>query len=428
MSRALRLRLVDLACVAAACLLLPSTPWGDPGVLGIVLLTVAIGFSNTALIHVTVARQRVSFTLTEGLIAGAYLMAPGSWIILPAVVGLVPMLVINKSSVLKIQHNVAQYIVATSVASFVVAALHGTIPACVVGMAAWWVASQIMSAIPLSIMGGESLRKMLFEDAALQAVHATGTTSIGLLAAWLTINAPFGLLGLLVPIVLLWISFDEQTSKSGEARLFAELARGHAGGDDVADPPLVVTPVLVDDGAVLGRERRQLVQRHEVLDLAAVQVFQMRAHQCRHALRRGTGGVEQRERLLVGFLRDAQADRVEDLLLRREVVIEARAADADGLGDVAHADGRVAVAREGARSGGDDLGPPRPGRSCHTGPFRSSRLSTWPCESTGSSATTCTAFGTLNAASRSRQNAMIPAGSGSAPGRGTTNAVTASDQ
>src|SRR5690348_9249207 len=226
LSRALHLRAVDLLCVAAACLLLPSTPWGHPSVVGFVLLTIAIGFSNTALIHVTVARQRVSFTLTEGLLAGAYLMSPGSWIIVPAVVGLVPMLVINKSSVLKIQHNVAQYIVATAVASFVVTALGATIPACIVGMAAWWVASQVMSAIPLSIVGGESFRKMLFEDAALQSVHAGGTTSIGLLAAWLLVHAPFGLLGLLVPVVLLWISFDEQTSKSGEARLFAELARG----------------------------------------------------------------------------------------------------------------------------------------------------------------------------------------------------------
>jgi len=163
-SRAWRLRAVDLLCVAAAALLLPSTPWGHPSVVGFALLVVAIGFSNTALIHVTVARQRVSFTLTEGLIAGAYLMSPGSWIIVPAVVGLIPMLVINKSSALKVQHNVAQYIVATAVASYVVNALNNTIPACIVGMAAWWVASQIMSAIPLSIMSGEGFAKMICDQ------------------------------------------------------------------------------------------------------------------------------------------------------------------------------------------------------------------------------------------------------------------------
>jgi hypothetical protein len=93
-------------------------------------------------------------------------------------------------------------------------------------MATWWLTNQVMSAVPLSIVGGESFHRMVIEDAPLQVVHAAGTTSIGLLAAWLMIHAPFGLLGLLVPVVLLWISFDEQTSRSGEARLFAELARG----------------------------------------------------------------------------------------------------------------------------------------------------------------------------------------------------------
>ncbi|MDQ1485761.1 MAG: hypothetical protein QOJ62_1454 [Actinomycetota bacterium] len=226
MSRPNRLRIADIGAVCATALLLPLTPWGHPGFFGLALLTIVVGVSNTALIHVTIARQRVSFTLTEGFVAGAYLMAPGAWIIVATVVGLIPMLVINKSSLLKIQHNVAQYIVATTLATFVVVHLHGSIPACVVGMAMWWIANQVMSAVPLSIMGGESFRKMLYEDASLQIVHAAGTTSMGLLASWLLIHAPFGLLGLLVPVMLLWISFDEQTSRSGEARLFAELARG----------------------------------------------------------------------------------------------------------------------------------------------------------------------------------------------------------
>jgi hypothetical protein len=35
-----------------------------------------------------------------------------------------------------------------------------------------------------------------------------------------------GLLGLLVPLARLWSSYDEQTRRTAEARLFAELARG----------------------------------------------------------------------------------------------------------------------------------------------------------------------------------------------------------
>jgi hypothetical protein len=39
-------------------------------------------------------------------------------------------------------------------------------------------------------------------------------------------TAPLGLLGLLVPLALLWSSYDQQTRRTAEARLFAELARG----------------------------------------------------------------------------------------------------------------------------------------------------------------------------------------------------------
>jgi hypothetical protein len=39
-------------------------------------------------------------------------------------------------------------------------------------------------------------------------------------------TAPLGLLGLMVPLALLWSSYDQQTRRSQEARLFAELAAG----------------------------------------------------------------------------------------------------------------------------------------------------------------------------------------------------------
>ena len=53
-----------------------------------------------------------------------------------------------------------------------------------------------------------------------------GNSSIGLLAAFLAMTAPLGLLGLMVPLALLWSSYDQQTRRSQEARLFAELAAG----------------------------------------------------------------------------------------------------------------------------------------------------------------------------------------------------------
>ena len=65
----------------------------------------------------------------------------------------------------------------------------------------------------------------MWASAPLAAVHSAGTSSIGLLAAWLAEHAPLGLFGLVVPLLLLWLSYDEQTARAAEARLFAELAR-----------------------------------------------------------------------------------------------------------------------------------------------------------------------------------------------------------
>jgi hypothetical protein len=226
MSPALRLRLVAIAAMAASIPALVATPWGHAGWLAIPLLVGALALADLAPITITIARQRVTFTMTEGVLAGAFLIAPGAWVVAAMCLGLVPALVRQRSSVLKAQYNLSQYFVASTLAAFAVMRLHGTIPAVVIGIVIWWMVDQVMSAVPLSIIGGESLRVMIFEDAAVYAVHAAGTASVGLLASWLLIHAPFGLLGLLVPIVLLWSAFDEQMSKSGEARLFAELARG----------------------------------------------------------------------------------------------------------------------------------------------------------------------------------------------------------
>lgn len=54
--------------------------------------------------------------------------------------------------------------------------------------------------------------------------------AFGLLAAFLTFEAPLGLLGLLLPMALLWSSYGQQTRRGAEARLFAELTRDQVRG------------------------------------------------------------------------------------------------------------------------------------------------------------------------------------------------------
>lgn len=226
MSPTWRLRLVAVLAIGASLPLAAATHWGHPALWALPLLITLVAAANILRISITVARIRVTFTMTEGVLAGAFLLAPGWWIVPATCLGLFPALLRQRSSPLKVFYNLAQYFLTGTLAAYTAVHLHGGVVACAAAMAIWWMTDQVMSAIPLSIMGRQSLRAMIFEDAGVYAVHAAGTTSVGLLASWLMVHAPFGLLGLLVPVFLLWVAFDEQTSKSAEARLFAELARG----------------------------------------------------------------------------------------------------------------------------------------------------------------------------------------------------------
>jgi hypothetical protein len=76
----------------------------------------------------------------------------------------------------------------------------------------------------------------------LSLVHFAAVASLGLLGAWLAVNAPAGLLGLIVPLGLLWWSYRQQTQRASEATLYAELARGQeqVGGSADASAEVVV--------------------------------------------------------------------------------------------------------------------------------------------------------------------------------------------
>ena len=80
-------------------------------------------------------------------------------------------------------------------------------------------------AVAVAVTTRRPIGAFLWDSAPLSAIHSAGNSSIGLLAAWLAENAPLGLLALVVPMLLLWLSYDEQTARAAEARLFAELAR-----------------------------------------------------------------------------------------------------------------------------------------------------------------------------------------------------------
>lgn len=219
-----------VALIAAA--LLGSAPaayyagYGTPRWWALPLLAVAVAASETAAVSLSFGRQRWSFSCTDGAIAAALVLANGSWTVIAVAIGALVAQNVRHQPRLRISFNVAQYAAATACAA---AFSHwngaGLLGACG-GMGLFWLINHVLVACAVAFTSGRSLLGLLWESAPMSALHTAGNTSVGLLAAWLALNAPAGLLGLVVPMALLWWSYDQQTRRAAEARLFAELVHG----------------------------------------------------------------------------------------------------------------------------------------------------------------------------------------------------------
>ena len=225
-SPAARVRLVALLSAVAAVVLSFVGGWGDVAWWAPLALAVVVGISEVAVVHLQFGRQRWTFSLTEGALGAAWVGATGSWSVAAVVVGVAAAQLLRRQPRLKLEFNVAQFALATAAGSLVAGICGGHILGAIAGMAVFFVVNHSLVGVAVSLTSRRKLVPLLASSAPLSAVHTAGNSSIGLLAAFLATTAPLGLLGLLVPLALLWSSYDQQTRRTAEARLFAELARG----------------------------------------------------------------------------------------------------------------------------------------------------------------------------------------------------------
>src|SRR4051795_362049 len=210
-----------LVGVAAAV----RTGWGSVAWWAPLALAVAVLVAELAVVHLSFGRQRWTFSLTEGAIAAAFVYRPGAWSVAAVVLGVLVAQLVRRQERLKVEFNVGQFAAGAALGTAFAHVLGGEVLGAVGGMGVFWLVNNLLVAWAMSIMGGQKLWSLLWASAPLAAVHSAGTSSIRILAAWLAEAAPVGLLGLVVPLLLLWLSYDEQTARAAEARLFAELAR-----------------------------------------------------------------------------------------------------------------------------------------------------------------------------------------------------------
>jgi len=132
--------------------------------------------------------------------------------------------VVRKQERLKLEFNVCQFAAGTALGAAMAHYVGGGVAGAVSGMAVFWLANIILFRGPSRSSRATHVVAAVVERAARRCALRRHLQP-RILGAWLTEQAPLGLVALVVPLMLLWLSYDEQTARAAEARLFAELAR-----------------------------------------------------------------------------------------------------------------------------------------------------------------------------------------------------------
>ena len=230
------IRLVGWSSLLVAAIVSGLTGWGDVPFWSVPALALAVAASEIAVVHLQFGRQRWTFSLTEAALGAALVLGPGAWTVVAVGLGVALAQTVRHQPHHKREFNVAQFVVATALGQALAGALGGgpggglgdRVAATGAGMVVFWSVNYLLVALAVSLTSQRPFGSLVLSSAPLSALHTAGNTSIGLLAAFLVTAAPLGLFGLIVPLALLWSSYDQQACRSAEARLFAELARGQA--------------------------------------------------------------------------------------------------------------------------------------------------------------------------------------------------------
>jgi hypothetical protein len=221
-----RVRGVALAASFVTAVAVVVDTWGHAPWWAIPALAAAVALSEVAVVSLQFGRQTWAFSLTESVLGAAWVMNTGAWSVFGVMVGVLVAQVALKRPLIKKQFNIAMFSCATALGSVVAGLTGGHTAGAIAGLGIFFLVNHALVAMAVAATSRRPLLPLIVNSMPLSAVHMAGNSSIGLLAAFLATAAPLGLLGLLVPLALLWSSYDQQTRRSQEARLFAELASG----------------------------------------------------------------------------------------------------------------------------------------------------------------------------------------------------------
>lgn len=219
-------RRASAASALAAAVVSVLSGWGEVPLWAVPLLGLGVAAAELGARQLQIGRQRWTFSATAAAVGAALVVGAGAWIVLSVAVGVACAQVVHRQPRPKREYDLASALLATAVAQALVGGLGGGVGVACAGMVAFWAVRHVLAAFAVAHTSRRPFRSLVVSGAARSATQTAGNASVGLLAAFLAVEAPWGLLGLLGLVVLLAASYDQQRSRGAEAQLFAELARG----------------------------------------------------------------------------------------------------------------------------------------------------------------------------------------------------------
>lgn len=251
--------LVRAVLFLAGLVLLGLVGWGDSSWWAAPALALALAATDGASARLVIGRQGAAFLMNDAILAIALLLAPGGWIAVGAAVGFA-IARARRTSWSKLSFNIALEFFAVLLGVVAVEALGGSVIATCVALTVFTAANVLLVAIPISVTSELSYPRVLERIIPLAIVQAAGNLSLGVLAGWFLLNEPWGLVALVVPVGLLWWSYQQQSRRTSEARLFAELAQGQQRlGGSVDASAQVIT---IAAARLFGASQVEMLLRH----------------------------------------------------------------------------------------------------------------------------------------------------------------------
>ncbi|MCW2585359.1 MAG: hypothetical protein JWN55_875, partial [Frankiales bacterium] len=147
-SRSVRAVAAGAALVASVTALLEG--WGAPAWWAVLVLAVAVGVSEYAVVSLQFGRQTWAFSLTESALGAAWVSGTGNWTVLGVAVGVFAAQTALKRPRLKKQFNLANFSAATALGSLLAGLCGGGITVALVGIAVFFVVNHSLVAVAVS--------------------------------------------------------------------------------------------------------------------------------------------------------------------------------------------------------------------------------------------------------------------------------------